>query len=83
MTMNAVKRIYGIRSTRAARAYGARNPCLSPTAISPAGTGNDKASYSHYDVIGDWGRAVGTGHAQRNGRTDALRRLNIRRFETF
>jgi len=35
-------------STLAARAYG-----LLPIAISPAGTGSDKASYSHYDIVGD------------------------------
>ena len=28
-------------SSRAARAYGARNPDLSPIAVSPAGTGSD------------------------------------------
>ena len=33
-----------------ARAYGARNPCLSPIAISSAGTGS---AYSHDDVIRD------------------------------
>jgi len=37
---------------------------MSPIAISPAGTGSDKASYFHYNVTGDW-----AGHAQRYGRT--------------
>jgi len=62
-------------STRAAGR--ARNPCLSPIAISPAGTGRDKASYSHYDVIGDWG------HDQRYGHTDTLPRFNIQGFARF
>jgi len=57
-------------STRAACAYGARNSCLSPIAISAAVTGSDKASNSHYDVIGDWAQRAG--HAQRYGRMDAL-----------
>ena len=44
------------RSNRAARAYDARNPFLSPIVISPAGTGSQKAGYSHYGVIRDWPR---------------------------
>jgi len=50
---SCLKKILERCCTRAARTYGARNPSLSPIATSPAGTGSDKASYSHYDVIGD------------------------------
>ena len=44
---SCLKKILERCSIRAARTYGARNPCSSPIAISPAGTGSDKASYSH------------------------------------
>jgi len=45
---------------------------MSPITIFPADTVSDWASYSHYDVIGDW-----AGHAQGDGRTytDILPRL--------
>jgi len=43
-----------------------------PVGISTAGTGSDKTSYSHYDVIGNWG------HAQRYGRLTAFKYIRIR-----
>jgi len=52
-------------STRAAHAYGARNPLLTELFW--------LWHHSHYDVIGDW--AATAGHAQRYRRTDTLPRL--------